>query len=59
MLAYVVHSKPWPPLEVPHFDGFDQCGYNGVVQACIVEVSKLVGNRAFIEAVGMCGGWDV
>jgi hypothetical protein len=54
---YVLRGKPRLPLEVPHLDGLDQCGYNGVVQARVLEVRELVHGGAFIEAVGMLGGW--
>ncbi len=49
-------DKTRPPLEVPHFDDFDQCGYNRVVQARIIEVRELVHVGAFVEIVDIHGG---
>ncbi len=54
---YALCGKAQPPLEVPRFDDFDQCGYDGVVQARIIEVHELVHGGAFVEAVDIHGGW--
>ena len=57
MLTYAVLGKPWPSLVVPHLDGLDQSRDDGVVQARVIEVCKLVRGGALIEAIGMRGGW--
>jgi hypothetical protein len=41
----------------PSFKDFDQCGYNRVVQARVIEVRELVHGGAFVEAVNIHGGW--
>ncbi len=56
---YAIRGKTRPPLEVSRLDGLDQCGYDGVVQAGVIEVRELVHGGAFVEAVGMRGGWVV
>jgi hypothetical protein len=55
--TYTVCGKPRPPLEVPRLDGLDQSRDDGVVQARVIEVCKLVRGGALIEAIGMRGGW--
>ncbi len=57
MSTYVLHGKTRLPLEVARLDGLDQYGYDGVVQACIIEMHELVCGEAFVEAVGMHSGW--
>ena len=57
MSTYAVSGKPWPSSEVPHIDGLDQSGDNGVIQACVIEVRELVHGGAIVEALGVHGEW--
>jgi hypothetical protein len=42
VLVYMLSSKTRPALEVPCFDGFDQCGEDREVQTRIIEMCELV-----------------
>jgi hypothetical protein len=46
--------RPGHPSEVPC--RLDQCGYNVIVQARVIEVHELMHGGAFVEAVGICDG---
>jgi hypothetical protein len=55
-----VGGEARPPFEIARMDGFDQSGYDEVVEAGVikVKVSDPVSGGSFIEAVSTRGGWS-